>query len=269
MPTNVTVEYAKAQGRYAQAKTRLEKIDALEEMISTCPSHKGCANLLADLKSKLAKLKKTAPKKTGKRVTTIQKEGDAQICILGMTQSGKSTILSRLTNAKPKISSIPYTTTRPEIGAMDYHGVRIQIIEIPSTFDSIYMNIAQNCDGIVLIYRNEQDRAEIHKIAEKYRIRIPSIDIKRDMNPEKIKDSIWNMLGLIRVYTKQPGKPAEKKPLVAREGITVGEAAKVLHRDFFTFFKFARIWGKSAKHQGQSVGKDHILKDNDILEIHI
>ena len=41
MPTNVTVEYVKAQQKYLDAKTREEKIAALEEMISTVPGHKG------------------------------------------------------------------------------------------------------------------------------------------------------------------------------------------------------------------------------------
>ncbi|MDD5416582.1 MAG: TGS domain-containing protein [Candidatus Aenigmarchaeota archaeon] len=269
MPTNVTVEYIKAQERYAKAKTREEKITGLEEMISTCPKHKGCETLLAELKSKLSKLKKTAPKKTGKRITTIPKEGDAQVCIIGLTQSGKSTLLSKLTNAKPKISSIPYTTTKPEVGVLNYHGVIIQLVEIPSTFEPVHMNMAQNCDGLIILYKDNNELDELNGIVERFRIKTPHIFLKRSNDYAKIKDEIWNILGLIKVYTKEPGKPAEKKPLVIKRGTAVGEAAKHLHRDFYEFFKFARIWGKSAKHQGQSVGKDHILKDDDILEIHI
>jgi len=77
------------------------------------------------------------------------------------------------------------------------------------------------------------------------------------------------MLGLIRVYCKEVGKKPEKKALVLKRGSTVEDAAKDIHRDFIRFFKFARIWGKSAKYNGQSFGLDHKLEDKDILEIHI
>ena len=269
MPTNVTVEYIQAEKKYNLAKTRIEKIDGLEEMISACPKHKGCERLLAELKTKLSKLKKQTDKKMGRRITTIAKEGDAQVCILGPVNSGKSTLLSKLTNAKPKIANIPYTTTKPQLGTIDYLGVRIQTIEIPSTFQRMYMSIAQNSDGIILIYNNENELKEMKKILETYRIKKPIIRIKRDDDPKKNKALIWGILGLIKIHTKEPGKHPEKKPMVLKKGATVGKAAGDLHKDFENFFKFARVWGKSAKHQGQVVGKDHILKDEDILEIHI
>lgn len=60
MPTNVNAEYLIAEGKYRNAVTPEEKISALEEMIKAAPKHKGMSNVLADLKSKLAKLKKRA-----------------------------------------------------------------------------------------------------------------------------------------------------------------------------------------------------------------
>lgn len=269
MPTNVSVEYIKAEQRYNEAKTREEKIAALEEMLSTVPKHKGTENLQAQIKSKIAKLKKLGERKAGRRTTTIPKEGDAQVCILGMPNSGKSTLLSKLTNANPKISDIPYTTARPELGMIDYHGVKIQLIEIPSTFERIYMSIAQNSDGIIVIYRNENELEDMNKILEQFRIKKHIIKIGRSYNPEKLKEDIWKILDLIKIFTKEPGKKPETKPMVLRKGSNVGKAAEDLHKDFYKFFKFARVWGKSAKHQGQTVGKEHVLEDDDVLEIHI
>ncbi len=269
MPTNVNIDYVKAEQKYAEAKTREEKIAALEEMLSAVPKHKGTEKLQAQIKSKLAKLRKQGEKKLGRRVTTIAKEGDAQVCILGLVNSGKSTLLSKLTNAKPKISDIPYTTSKPAIGTMDYHGVKIQLIETPSTFQRIYMSIAQNSDAIIIVYDKKEDLEEMEKILEKFRIRKPSISIGRANDTKEIKDKIWELLGLIRVYTKEPGKKAEKRPMVLKKGTTVARAAKDVHKDFYKFFKFARVWGRSAKHPGQTVGKDHVLEDEDILEIHI
>ena len=270
MPTNVSYEYVKAEKKYNEAKTRNEKLDALEEMLSTVPKHKGTDNLQAQIKSKIAKLKRQGEsKRAGRRVTTIAKEGDAQVCILGLVNSGKSTLLSKITNAKPKISNIPYTTTKPQLGTIDYHGVRIQTIEIPSTFQRMHMSIAQNSDAIVIVYNKKEEIKKMKKILEDFRIRKPVVEIQRDKDPKKSKEKIWNILGLIKIHTKLPSKKPEKKPMVLKKGATVGKAANDLHKDFYEFFKFARVWGKSAKHQGQVVGKDHILKDEDILEIHI
>jgi hypothetical protein len=269
MPTNVTVEYVKAQQRYMNARTREEKMAALEEMISTVPNHKGCEVLKAQLKQRLAKLRKKRESKVARKTMTIPKEGDAQVGILGLTQSGKSTLLSKLTNAKPKISSHPFTTTKPEIGTFDYHGVKIQLIEIPSNFHSMFMSIAQNADSNILLYRDEEDLNELKNTLERFRLKNIGVEIKTDDDLEEIKDRLWNSLGLIRVYCKEPGKKPELKPMVMKKYSTVKDAAKRLHKDFVRFFRFARIYGPSAKYKGEKVGLDHKLEDKDALEIHM
>ncbi len=269
MPANVSIEYVKAQERYLKAKTKEEKIAALEEMIREAPSHKGGENLRKQLKQRLAKLKQQKKAKTSRKSLMIPKEGDAQVCILGLTQSGKSTLLSKLTNAKPKISDHPFTTTKPEIGTFDFKGVKIQLIEIPSNFKPVFMSIVQSSDGIVLIYRNEDELKELKRILSGFRIRKPFVKIKRDKDLEKTKKNIWKILGLIRVYCKEPGKKPEKKALVLKKDSTVADAAKKVHKDFVKYFKFARIWGKSAKYGGQSFGSEHKLEDGDIVEIHM
>lgn len=268
MPTNVTVDFVKAQERYLNAKTREEKIAALEEMISTVPKHKGTERMQLELKQRLAKLKQQKKSKSSRKVL-ITKEGDAQVSILGLTQSGKSTLLSILTNAKPDISNHPFTTTKPEIGTFDFEGVKIQMVEIPSNFKPVFMSIAQSSDGLVLVYRNEDELKELKNILSNSRINNPFIEVRQGENSDKIKNEIWNMLGLIRIYCKEIGKKPEKKALVLKKGSTVEDAAKKIHKDFIKFFRFARVWGKSAKYEGQSFGLDHKLEDKDILEIHI
>ena len=74
---------------------------------------------------------------------------------------------------------------------------------------------------------------------------------------------------VIRVYTKEPGKKPMKRPLVLKYGSTVEDAAKNLHKDFVKFFRFVRIWGKSAKYSGEQFGLEHILEDEDVLEFHL
>jgi len=267
MPTNVTVDYAKAQEKYINARTREEKIAALEEMIKEAPSHKGGENLRKELKQRLAKLKGQKKAKSSRR-SLITKEGDAQVCVVGLTQSGKSTLLSKLTNAEPEISNHPFTTTKPEIGTCEFEGVKIQMIEIPSNFKPMFMSIVQSSDGMVLIYRNENELKELKNILSGFRINVPSVEIKQNNSIDKIKNDIWNILGLIRIYCKEPGKKPERKALVLRKGSTVEDAARNIHKDFLKYFRFARVWG-SSKYPGERVGSEYELKDKDILEIHI
>lgn len=273
MPANVTAEFVKAQSRYLNARTREEKIAALEEMLSLAPSHKGAEHLRAEIRGKLAKLRAQKTAKGARASIAIAKEGDAQIAILGPTQAGKSTILAQLTNAKPKISAVPFTTTKPEVGVAEWRGVKFQLIEIPSTFVPALMSIAANADGIVLVLDPRRDlaaqRSEMQELFGKFRIRKPYIEIvgRTDIDAEYLKTSMWRMLGLIRVYTKEPGKKPETKALVLRAGATVMNAANAIHKDFVKFFKFAKVWG-SAKYPGERVGLDYKLADGDILEIH-
>lgn len=267
MPVNATADFYRAESHYLAAKTREEKIAALEEMIRVAPKHKGAEAMLSQLKQRLAKLKAQSEKKSARKSVNIPKEADAQVCILGLTRSGKSALLRKLTNAKPKISEQPYTTTKPEIGVADYCGVKLQLIEIPSSFRREFMSIAQNCDAIVVTIRNENEKETLADIMERFRINKPFCFIQFNDNAEEIKKNIWNILNLIKVYTKEPGKKPEKKPMVLKAGATVGDAVSDIHKDFLKFFRFARIWG-STKFPGEKVGLEHRLEDDDVMEIH-
>lgn len=70
----------------------------------------------------------------------------------------------------------------------------------------------------------------------------------------------------VRVYTKRRGEPPVfKEPLVLRGGATVEAACHQIHRSLAESFQYALVWGASAKHKPQRVGKDHILQDEDVI----
>ncbi len=83
-----------------------------------------------------------------------------------------------------------------------------------------------------------------------------------------LKQEIFNALEVIRVYTKHPGKPLEKgEPFIMRKGANVYEVATSVHKDFENL-TFARLWD-GGNYCGQRVDRNHILKDKDILELHM
>ena len=77
-------------------------------------------------------------------------------------------------------------------------------------------------------------------------------------------------MDFMRVCMKEPKKDADtENPLIIKRGSTIEDVCNKLHKDFAKKFKFARVWGKSARHAAQKLGLTHVLQDKDILEIHL
>ena len=73
---------------------------------------------------------------------------------------------------------------------------------------------------------------------------------------------------MVRIYTKVPGRPPDRdRPFTLRRGQTVEDVARLVHKDLARSLKYARVWGKSG-FDGQHVGRDHLLADGDVVELH-
>ena len=85
---------------------------------------------------------------------------------------------------------------------------------------------------------------------------------------ETLRDAIYGRLDFISVFMKPQGQPADlEEPLVVRRGTSVAEICQALHRDFRRKFRYALVWGDSAKFPGQTVGLAHMLADGDLVSI--
>jgi ribosome-interacting GTPase 1 len=86
---------------------------------------------------------------------------------------------------------------------------------------------------------------------------------------ETLRHAAYHLLGVLRVYTKVPGKPADRsRPFTLPIGSTVLDLARDIHKDFEHALKSARIWGTGV-FEGQTVKKDHELHDSDVVELHV
>ncbi len=100
------------------------------------------------------------------------------------------------------------------------------------------------------------------------RFEVQQVEFDRPESVAALRDRIYKMLGVIRVYTKAPGKPAEyKSPFTLAIGATVEDLAGKIHHELAAKLTHARIWG-SGVHDGQSVGREHVLADKDLVELH-
>ncbi|CAC9547683.1 ribosome-interacting GTPase 2 [Leishmania donovani] len=89
-----------------------------------------------------------------------------------------------------------------------------------------------------------------------------------DLNVDEVIDEVWEHLNIIRIYTKKHGEhPDFGKPFVVKRDASVEHICKRIHKDIASRFKYALVWGTSAKHQPQRVGISHELEDEDVLQI--
>ncbi len=98
-----------------------------------------------------------------------------------------------------------------------------------------------------------------------------AISAKSGMGMEELKEMIYNSLSFIRIYCKEVNKPADlDEPLIMKEGATIRNMCERLHKDFVKNFRYAKVWGSSAKFPGQVFKQPrHTLQDGDIVEIHV
>jgi hypothetical protein len=96
-----------------------------------------------------------------------------------------------------------------------------------------------------------------------------AVSASRGDGLELLKKQIFSIIRIIRVHSKVPGKKADlAAPFTLKQGASVMDLARAVHKDFAQKLKYARIWSKN-KYQGQKVNRDHILEDEDIIELHI
>ncbi|MBR9701448.1 TGS domain-containing protein [Candidatus Pacearchaeota archaeon] len=290
--TNQSPAYLRAHGEYLNAETTEQKIRCLKKMLSLSPKHKGAENMNAQLKRRLAKLKYTKIKedKSGKSSFKGIKKEEMQAVIVGNTNVGKSSLLSAMTNAQPKISEHKFTTTQPIIGMTPFSGTHIQLIENPAIESEYYDRGLTNTADVILILVNtieqiaeiekalgksygkriivfnNKDKLDERKVKETLKSKKYNFIILSKDNLEELKEKIFKGFGKIRVFTKEPHKGKTTRPMILKPNSTVEDIAEKILKGFSKKVKTSKIWGPSSKFSGQQVGMKHKLKDLDVVE---
>jgi uncharacterized protein len=298
MPINAHPEFTAAEGEYLKAKSLEEKIEKLKKMISYAPAHKGGENLRAQLKTRLKKLLEQKEKsgKSGKSSKVGIKKEDMQAVIIGKANSGKSSLLNALTNAKSEISYASFSTISPKIGMMHHDGADIQIIENPAIKSEYYdKRFIHTTDVVLILVNSFEEIKEIENLIgnnDKKRIIIfnksdlLSENEKRKLQSTlqskkyqfvivssvtgeglgELREKLFGSFEKLRIYTKEPGKEKSKRPTILEPGSTAKDVAEKILKGFSQRVRETKIWGPSSKFSGQIVGLNHKLKDLDVVE---
>jgi hypothetical protein len=175
MPTNLPPDAKKKWAEVEATKHPKERLQRMEEFLSLVPKHKGTLKLRGQIKKQMAVLRKEIEEKKRRKAGKggpkffIEKEGAAQIVLIGLTNVGKSSLLSAVTNAKVEVSPNPYTTREPVPGIMDYQDIQFQLVEAPALMEGSSagrawglqtLALARNADGLILMVDLSQNSTE-------------------------------------------------------------------------------------------------------------
>jgi ribosome-interacting GTPase 1 len=95
------------------------------------------------------------------------------------------------------------------------------------------------------------------------------VSVEEGSGLEEIPPLLFRLLHVLRVYSKMPRqRPDMDRPFTLPVGSTVGDLCRQVHKDFTDKLRFARLWREGA-FQGIQVHQDHVLLDEDIVELHI
>jgi ribosome-interacting GTPase 1 len=125
--------YFEAEKRFRSAKSPQDKVAALEEMLAVMPKHKGTDHLKADLRRKIAKLSQQNERKSGAQRASmvLEKEGAAQVVVIGPPNAGKSQLIASVTNASPTVADYAFTSHTATPGMMEFENIQIQLVDTP------------------------------------------------------------------------------------------------------------------------------------------
>jgi ribosome-interacting GTPase 1 len=175
MPTNLPPDAKNKWEEAEAAKNPKEKLRLLEEFLSLVPQHHGTSRLCVQVKKQITNLRKQIEEKKRKKAghtapkVLLEKEGAAQIALVGLTKVGKSSLLASVTNAKVQISSSPYATREPIPGIMNYEDIQFQIVETPALMAGAAggkgwglktLATARNADGLLIMVDLSENSTE-------------------------------------------------------------------------------------------------------------
>ena len=237
----------------------------------------------------------------------VRREGAAQIALVGPPNVGKSSLLQALSEIQIKTGDYPFTTLRPIPALTRIGGVLVQLVEIPGLIQGAtedrgggraLLGVLRSADAIIYCARPDADPAELRAVRaevalagiekpsflaatradeasasdiERLRAAFPDLEVVPvsvidEASLDAFRDAAWRLTGLIRVRLRTNGT-TDPEPLALEPGATVTDVADQVHHDLATALSGARVWGPSARFDGQRVGRDHLVRDGDVVEI--
>jgi ribosome-interacting GTPase 1 len=258
MPTNAGPEYKKAEEAFRAAKTIDEKITRLEDMIALLPKHKGTDHLYADLKRRMSKLQKqqesSGRKGGGGPTLGFEKEGAAQVILVGAPNSGKSSILNALTNATPDIGEYPFSTHAMQPGMVQYEDIQIQLVDTPPVTPDFMpthlLSVLRGAEAALIVADLSVDTLldDLEAVFQDFELRHVSFVGQKDADRDRIRcRMIANKVDApgaearLELLREMMGERFQILPLSTRDPEAIGRLPWML----FEWLEIVRVYSKA------------------------
>ncbi|MGE5691921.1 MAG: GTPase [Pseudomonadota bacterium] len=225
----------------------------------------------------------------------VRREGAAQVMLVGPPNAGKSSLLQALSSVQIKTGDYAFTTTRPVPALTRIRGVLVQLVEIPGLIDGAHedrgggralLGVLRAADAIVLCHdaARPEELDVIHTELAAAGIAKPTllvatkadeadappgslgVSVLDDDSLDRLREAIWELTGLVRVFVRRPGE-TETEAIPLHPPSTVADVARAIHHELARDCRGARVWGPSARFDGQRVGRAHEVADGDVVEV--
>ena len=237
----------------------------------------------------------------------VRREGAAQVALVGPPNVGKSSLLQALSEIQIKTGDYPFTTLRPIPALTRIGGVLVQLVEIPGLIEGAtedrgggraLLGVLRSADAIVYCARADADPEDLRPVRAEVALagiekpafiaatradeappgafdclravfpdlEVVPVSVIDEDSLEAFRAATWSLTGLIRVRLRTMGE-TDPEPLALAPGSTVEDVADWIHHDIAATFTGARVWGPSARFEGQRVGREHEVRDGDVVEI--
>lgn len=271
MPANLPPQYYELERTFKAERDPREKLRLAQELLAMMPKHKGTDKLQAEMKAKISKLKKqldSSHRKGGGPSRTeqpdhIEKEGAGQVVFIGPPNSGKSSLLDVLTNARPLVADYPYTTREPQAGMMTYETISIQLIDTPpispDLFETYLLGIIRNADMICTVCDVGASGCEngvrfvFDKLAERRVMLVPRVPERHEVEDAGLAYK-KTILVAHKIYDEQgeerARRLAEMYPgfVIVKTSILDDESLEEFKRELYRGLDIIRIYTKSVGH---------------------
>lgn len=107
----------------------------------------------------------------------------ADVGLIGLPNSGKSTLLSRISNARPKIADYPFTTLEPNLGVAKYQNHEFVVADIPGLIEGASKGRGL---GVKFLRHIERTKVLVHLLD------INSQDLVKDYQDIRKELDAWN-----------------------------------------------------------------------------
>lgn len=226
----------------------------------------------------------------------VRREGAAQIALVGPPNAGKSSLLQALSAIRIRTGDYAFTTTRPVAATTRLGGVLVQLVEIPGLIEGAaedrgggrsLLGVLRSADAILWCQACDRPAEELEAIRAEVaaagielpglvaatkcdeapafnhpELRVLPVSVLDDASVERLREELWALTGLIRIHLPGGGDPIALQPPA-----TVLDVADAIHHELGERCAGARIWGPSARFEGQRVGPRHEVRDGDTVEV--